>query len=403
MSLNLCVRGYGPLNLWIPASTAGADEFTEAIACCTALQGLTLILFGAHPHTPLPPPHAAALLSSLHSLTQLQTLTLSHATSAPAAAAAALTALPNLHALRLNNLRLDAGGARVACAAMGTLRAVTALRLNGNDLGDAGGRELAAALRELAPRLRELAVADNSLGPGGGVRAAHALAAAHVLADLDISGNWVGDEGARALAAAATGRIPSPPPSPPLPFSPPYVSAGASSTARGHPMQTPGFVPFDAEGGPGAHGTRVHVQGLVDSPDSEHSSEPMEEVHEADASDAHMHASASAPGVSGNIAGGTNVQTSTNSAAGPTQAFLGLGMVALKRICMSRSGISASGADAIAAAVRELPSIQEVRLQEVSNPFNSARFRASLCAVKPDLRMHVFAAAERGPDAGLWR
>lgn len=105
---------------------------------------------------------------------------------------------------RLRELSLDGLGLQNAGAtALGELRAPAQLErldLSVNAIGDRGARQLARGA--LLSHLRELSMANNPLRAPGAEALLEALPVGERLEELDLSGSFLGESGARALARA---------------------------------------------------------------------------------------------------------------------------------------------------------------------------------------------------------
>lgn len=102
---------------------------------------------------------------------------------------------PTLTTLDLNNRKLDSHDIQQLVDALVTNTTLTTLNVEGNNIGDEGAKALAANTI-----LISLNIGYNQVG----VKGAKALAANTTLTTLNVGGNFIGDEGAKALADNAT-------------------------------------------------------------------------------------------------------------------------------------------------------------------------------------------------------
>ena len=151
-------------------------------------------------------PHALPLVSRELRLLCDQLPTLSICGPLSVAAAAAVTAIlcRGSRMCHVRQLRLTKCAVTGEVLAMGVRMApqLTTLDLSGNNIGEAGARAVAEALRHV-PQLTQLYLSSNSIGNAGARAVAEALRHVPQLTRLYLFGNSIGDAGGAAVRAAA--------------------------------------------------------------------------------------------------------------------------------------------------------------------------------------------------------
>jgi hypothetical protein len=165
------------------------DHGLEALAGSPAVAGLEALVLGDECSDP------SALASLLGSLDALQRLRVERCAEGTLVAEALRPSAGTLRELSLYGVELGDAGARTLCE-LG-LGGLCHLELTMSGIGDAGARALAAS--GLLRGLTRLSFWDSRLGPDG----VQAIAGVSPdLVELVLSGNPIGDEGARILAAS---------------------------------------------------------------------------------------------------------------------------------------------------------------------------------------------------------
>ena len=118
-----------------------------------------------------------------------------------ASLAPTLSRLSQLQGLGLSSIDMRAGGAAALAGPLGHLTALTWLALDDNDVGADGAASLAPALRQLS-QLDFLSLSSNAVGAGGAAALAGPLAHLTALTWLTLDDNDVGAAGAASLAPA---------------------------------------------------------------------------------------------------------------------------------------------------------------------------------------------------------
>lgn len=212
----VCLHHVVPMNMLRALLViAGVIALSRGLSFATKLQSISLSLApasGTHMRS-LQPGDAARLLTAMCRLPALCSLTLGHMRGCTAAAAAALPAAQTLQNLGLSNWRMT-GDQLVQWqlgAALSKLPALTSLHVSGNFLVETGAQALAGVMHERAAvqdgvPLRELVLEDNCMGADAA--AAHLGAGLRVctgLTRLSLSWNRFTAAGARAIASALCG------------------------------------------------------------------------------------------------------------------------------------------------------------------------------------------------------
>ncbi|XP_062895448.1 LOW QUALITY PROTEIN: NACHT, LRR and PYD domains-containing protein 12-like [Mobula hypostoma] len=104
--------------------------------------------------------------------------------------------------LRLDRVGLTDSGAEDLASALSTNPSLTELRLSDNELGDSGVKLVSAALRNPECKVQELQLRNVGLTESGAEDLVSALSTKLSLTDLNLSGNKLGNSGAKLVSAA---------------------------------------------------------------------------------------------------------------------------------------------------------------------------------------------------------